>query len=187
MGVNLTTDKELVIQLIGGDEDAFREIYYRYKGKVWAFCFSFLKSKDDVDDIVQEVFLRLWENRAFLDPERSFSSYLFVMSRNRVRNWFRDIDIDAQAKKCLQLQGEVSDELPHSQLLDEEYRRLLSEAIELLSPRRKVVFNLSRIEEKSHREIAKILDISVNTVQEHISESLRFIKHYISQRTDLFR
>lgn len=179
------TDKELVILLTRDDEDAFRELYLRYKMKLWYYCFSLLKSEEDVDDIVQEVFIRLWELRRFIDPGLSVSSLMYTMVRNRVLNYFRDMDVKLQAKKVLFQKQSVTENSIDAEVAFSEYQQIVEEAIEQLPSQRKKIFRMSRMKHMTHKEIAAQLGISVNTVQEHISESLRFIKKYFSERTGL--
>ncbi len=179
------TDKELVIFLTRNDEDAFRELYLRYKDKLWHYCFSFLKSEEESNDIIQEVFIRLWEMRAYVNPNLSFSSFMYTIVRNRVLNYFRDMDVEVQVKKIISQKQPIEENSAEVELIFSEYQGILKEAIEYLPPQRKKIFNMSRFENMSHKEIAARLGISVNTVQEHISESLRFIKGYLSQHTDL--
>ena len=170
------TDTELATLLIRDNEAAFSELYVRYKDKLYYFCLHLLKSKEEANDIVQEIFIRLWESRSFINPELSFSSFLYTMARNRILNYFRDIDIDEKVKQILSAQ-KITEE--------EEYQMILQNAISQLPPQRQKIFNMSRIESMSHKEIAAELGISVNTVQEHISEALKFIKVYFSKHADI--
>lgn len=179
------SDKELVLFLVKNDEAAFREFYFRYKERLWHYAFHLLKSEEESDDIIQEVFIRFWEMRAFIDPELSISSFLYTMTKNRILNYFRDMDVEAQKKKALVLKLPVETDSIEDQLIFSEYKKILTDAIEQLPPQRQRIFNMSRIENKPHKEIAAQLDISVSTVQEHISESLRFIKSYFLKHTDL--
>lgn len=185
MNVNAKSDKELVSLLIKGDESAFCDLYVRYKDRLWVFSFSLLKSEDETNDIVQEVFINLWESRVFLNSELSFSSFLFTIARNRILNYFRDIDIEARIKNKILVQSEPFEDKVESEIVYEEYVLILKKAIENLPPQRKRIFNLSRIDHFTHKEIAEQLDISVYTVQEHISESLRFIRKYLTQYADI--
>jgi len=179
------TDTELVTLLTLNNEDAFRELYFRYKDKLWYYCFSFLKSEDEVEDMIQEIFIRLWEFRSMLDPDLSFSSFLYTMAHNKILNFFRDMDVELQVKKNLFQKVLIEEPTVESDIIFAEYRQILSEAINKLPARRKQIFHMSRVENLSHKEIALNLGISVHTVQEHISESLRFIKSYFLQHTDL--
>lgn len=185
MNLREKTDRELVGQLIHNDEAAFGELYIRYKDKLYFFSLYLLKSADESNDIVQEVFTRLWESRSFLRPELSFSSFLYTMTRNRILNYFRDMDIDAKVKQIIAAEKVTEEETIDSELIYSEYQKIFREAIDKLPPQRKRIFSLSRIENKSHKEIAEELGISVNTVQEHISAALSFIKLYFTQHTDI--
>ncbi|KKB45690.1 RNA polymerase sigma-70 factor [Parabacteroides gordonii] len=179
------TDTDLITLIIHDDEAAFSELYIRYKDKLHYFCLSLLKSEEETNDIVQEIFIRVWESRVFINPDLSFSSFLYTMARNRVLNYFRDMDIDAKAKSILAQNKPVEEDVIESDLIYTEYQNILKEAIEQLSPQRKKVFNMSRMDNLTHKEIAEQLGISVNTVQEHISESLRFIKTYFGKHSDI--
>lgn len=179
------TDIELVTLLTQDDEAAFSELYIRYKDKLSYFCLSLLKSKEEANDIVQEIFIRIWESRSFINPELSFSSFLYTMARNRIMNYYRDMDIDTKVKEILATREITVEETTESHIIYSEYQEILQAAIEQLPPQRKKIFNMSRIENMSHKEIATELGISVNTVQEHISEALKFIKLYFNKHADL--
>ena len=179
------TDADLVTQLTLNNEEAFRELYLRYKDKLTYYCFNLLKSANEAEDMTQDIFIRLWEFRSLIDPDLSFSSYIYTIARNKVLNYFRDMDTELQVKKVLFEKALVEETTTDSDIIFAEYQQILSAAIEKLPARRKEIFNMSRIENKSHKEIASALGISVYTVQEHISESLRFIKTYFLQHTDL--
>lgn len=179
------TDKYLVTLLTQNDESAFCELYVRYKDKLYYFCLHLLKSKEEANDIVQEIFIRIWESRSFINPDLSFSSFLYTMARNRIMNYFRDMDIDIKVKEIIASQKITTEETAESQIIYTEYQEILRTAIEQLPTQRQKIFNMSRIENMSHKEIAAELNISVNTVQEHISEALKFIKIYFNKNADL--
>lgn len=178
------TDIDLVTQLTQDDEAAFSELYIRYKDKLSHFCFYLLKSKEEANDIVQDIFIRIWESRSFINPELSFSAFLYTMARNRIMNYFRDMDIDTKVKEILAARKITVEETTESQIIYTEYQEILQAAIALLPAQRKRIFNMSRVENMSHKEIAAELGISVNTVQEHISEALKFIKLYFNKNAD---
>lgn len=185
MKVRHKTDSELTTLLIQGDEAAFSELYVRYKDKLRYFCISLLKSNEEANDIVQEIFVRIWESRSFIHPDLSFSSFLYTMARNRILNFFRDMDVETKVKSVLAMQTPEEDDPVNSEIIYSEYQRILKEAIHSLPPQRQKIFNMSRMENLSHKEIAARLGISVNTVQDHISEALRTIKAYFNKYTDL--
>ena len=167
------------------DEVAFRELYIRYKGRLWNYIFAFLKADDESDDLIQEIFIHLWELRHSVNPELSFSSFVYTIAKNKVLNYFRDRDMDLQYKKALTMSRPIEMDSIDADIIYLEYKKILVSAIEQLPPQRKRIFNMSRIEHKTHKEIALQLNISVSTVQEHISASLQFIKVYFAKNTDL--
>ena len=137
----LMDERELVLRLIDGDEDAFCELYAAYKNRLLYFAMKFVKSREFAEDIFQDAFTVVWQSRRFINPDASFSSYLYTIVRNRI----------------------------------------LSRALEQLTPRQREVFNMSRDLQMSHKEIAEALGVSVNTVQEHISVSLKVIRAYLTK------
>ena len=81
-------ERSLVIRLIAGDEDAFCELYAAYKNRLIYFAMRFLKSREYAEDIFQDAFTTIWESRRFINPNTSFSSYLYTIMRNRILNHF---------------------------------------------------------------------------------------------------
>ena len=170
------TDTELATLLIRDNEAAFSELYVRYKDKLYYFCLHLLKSKEEANDIVQEIFIRLWESRSFINPELSFSSFLYTMARNRILNYFRDIDIDEKVKQILSAQKITEEEAIDSKIIYTEYQMILQNAISQLPPQRQMIFNMSRIESMSHKEIAALLEMTTKGVEFHISKSTRALR-----------
>lgn len=185
MKIREKSDKELTTLLRQNNEAAFGELYVRYKDKLIYFCIKLLKSNEEASDIVQETFIRVWEVRQFINPDLSFSSLLYTMARNRIINYFRDMDIDEKVKQIISTQKATEEEAIDSKIIYAEYQHILKNAIVQLPPRRQEIFNMSRVENMSHKEIAVQLGISVNTVQEHISEALKFIKLYFNKYADI--
>ena len=91
-------EKELVLRLIDGDENAFCELYAEYKNRLIYFAMIFVKSPEFAEDIFQDVFTVIWQSRQMLDPEKSFSSYLYTIVRNRVLNLIRNIEREERLK-----------------------------------------------------------------------------------------
>lgn len=176
-------ERDIVIRLIQGDEDAFCELYAAYKNRLLYFAMKFLKSPDFAEDIFQDTFTAIWQSRRFINPDASFSSYLYTIVRNRILNHLREIANEDRLRDQIISQSiDYTDETKHKILFD-ELKEILSHAMELLTPRQKQVFQMSRDANMSHKEIAETLGVSVNTVQEHISSSLKIIRNYLNNRT----
>ena len=178
------TDKHLAELLSKGDENAFCELYIRYKRRLFLFAIKFLKDKELTEDTIQDIFTHLWESRLFIDSNYNFSSYLFTITKNRILNTLKRYNTEENTNLVMSkhlLEQEPTD----NEMIDSEYKSLFKAAINKLPPARKKVFVLSRIEHMSHKEIAATLNISIYTVQEHISESLKCIKTFLSAHTDI--
>ena len=186
MVYNQLSDSELVRLLICEDDsDCFGELYVRYRKRLLLYCLTFVKLPDIAEDIVQDVFTAVWVGRRCLNPEMSFSSYLYTITRNRTLNFLRQVNADSRVKENLQKTGYPAAETIEIRMLDKEYQTMLDRAIAQLSPLRQNIFKLSREQNKSHKEIAQLLRISPYTVQENISASLKHIKTYLNRHADV--
>ena len=181
-------DNELVKQLAAGDEEAFCEPYACYWKKLCNFCSRFLESYDMAENYAQDIFMKIWENRELLDPEKSFSSYLYTIARNKVLNYLRHVArSETLSRKYIQAYSDSPEYEPEcgEELLEKDYFALLRQAILRLSPRQRQVFCMSRNGNMTHKEIAERLGLSVYTIQEYMSDSLKSIKDYVSKHSDI--
>jgi RNA polymerase sigma-70 factor (family 1) len=169
-------DNELVERLQKGSIEAFDMIYEKYSGKLYAFGLKYLRSMAEAEELVQSVFLKLWENYKKLNKESSFKSYLFTIAYNDICKLFR---------KRNYLQKFISDSIyenPQSSFEIEEgidYQSVLDrvqQIVDKLPERQKIIFFKSRQEGKSTKEIAKEVGLSAGTVDNYISESLKYIR-----------
>ena len=175
----LNDERALVLRLIGGDEDAFCELYAAYKNRLIYFAMRFLKSREYAEDVFQDAFTVVWQSRRFIDPDASFSSYLYTIIRNRLLNQLRDAANEEKLKESILSQAlDYTDDTKREVMLN-DLKFIISRALEQLTPRQREIFEMSREAQLSHKEIAGELGISVNTVQEHISSSLKIIRTYL--------
>lgn len=182
----LIDEHELVIRLIDGDEDAFCELYAAYKNRLLYFAMKFVKSRDFAEDIFQDAFTIIWQSRRFINPDASFSSYLYTIVRNRILNQIRDADKENALKEQILSQAIDYTDDTKENILANDLREIINKALEKLTPRQREIFEMSREAQMSHKEIADVLGISVNTVQEHISVSLRTIRTFLSKYADTY-
>ena len=177
----LADERSLVLRLIDGDEDAFCELYAAYKERLLYFAMRFLKSKEYAEDIFQDTFAVIWQGRRFIDPDASFSAYVHTIVRNRILNQLRTFEQQERLREHLLSQAVDYSNDTKQEILFNDLRRLIAQALQLLTPRQREIFLMSREKEMSHKEIADALGISVNTVQEHISSSLRILRAYLKK------
>ncbi len=176
----LYDEKELLQQVASGSEEAFSLLFRRYRGKLYHYVLDFTQSKEEAEDIVHDVFLKIWNSRETLTAIDSINSYLYKMSRNQAINGLR-----RKAKERLVL-AELRQEPmaifpdidPASQ---KEVRDSIQQAISKLSPQQRKVFLLSRQDGLKHEQIAEELGISITTVKTHIGRALQFLREEIRQ------
>ena len=174
-------ERTLVLRLTEGDERAFCELYAAYKNRLIYFAMRFLKSREYAEDIFQDAFTLIWQGRRFINPDASFSSYLYTIVRNRVLNQLRDLENQDKLKSQIMEQAVDYTDDVKDHILVNDLRSLIASALQQLTARQREIFLMSREKEMSHKEIADTLGISVNTVQEHISSSLRILRAYLKK------
>lgn len=178
-------EKELLIRLTQGDENAFMRLYDCYHQRLYAWLLSLVKVPEIAQDIVQEAFLKIWEIRQRLNPEQSFPAFLYRISRNLAFKQLKKIAVSANLRRQVMDHLQILTEDPEVQLQWRQYQQLLNEAISQLPPQRRKVFVLCRQEGKSYDEVAHELGISRNTVKEHMVTAVKDIRAYFHPRTDL--
>lgn len=166
----------LVEQLKRGDAAAFDALFEEYGQKLYGFAFRYLKSEHETEELVQEVFVRIWENRKFLKTEYSFKSYLFTIALNHIRKFFNKKAISlryiTEAKGGnLDLDNSTVESIDYASILEQ-----IDRIVEKLPERKKLIFLKSRKEGKSSKEIAEELQITVGTVDNQVSDALRIIR-----------
>lgn len=176
---NFSEERSLILRLIGGDEDAFCELYATYKNRLIYFAMRFLKSREYAEDVFQDAFTVVWQSRRFINPDASFSSYLYTIMRNRILNRLRNAANEEKLKESILSQALDYTEDTKREVMLNDLKSLISHALQQLTPRQREIFEMSREAQLSHKEIADKLGISVNTVQEHISISLKLIRTYL--------
>ena len=145
------------------------------------FAMTFLKSKEFAEDIYQDAFASVWQNRRFLNPESPFAPYIYTIVKNRILNVLAGIDKEQQLKnKILSAAVEITNDTEEA-ILDADLNGLLEKALMNLTTQQRRIFDMSRKEMKSHKEIADELGISVYTIQQHISASLKIIRIYLAK------
>ena len=175
-------DIELVLKLQKGDVEAFDLVYGKYARRLYGFTLKYLKSTEETEELVQSVFLKVWENQKNLKKESSFKSYLFTIAYNEICNIFR--------RRSL-LQKFIGEQLTVNSLNSSETEELIDynsilEQVDLiiakLPERQKIIFLKSRVDGKTNKEIASELELSSGTVDNYISESLKFIRSNIQDK-----
>ncbi len=173
-------DQELISRLREGDKTAFDFIYYQYSHKLFSFVYKILKSKADTEEVVQEVFVRIWENKNRLSDASLLNSYLFTIAYNQSISLIRKKISGLKYLEHLKNASLLSS--APSQIDELEWKELstrLEHLIESLPERQKQVYLLHRNDGLTYLQIAERLGISVNTVENHMSRALGFLRAHL--------
>lgn len=178
-------NKELILNLIKGDEKAFEHAYYQYHQAVLANICKLIANQHEAEDILQEVFITLWNNKHKLSADHTVAGWLFTAS------YYKSL---AHIKKSLkqnitnltpELQNILIDD-SNENVNEADYSQKLSTlnaAIELLPPQKKLAFKLSRLEGKTYDEIALILNISTESAKDYVKSASKILKrHFLSKQ-----
>ncbi len=171
---------QVLKRLQQGDELAFLEVYDHYKKPLYAFILKFVKVPEHADDLLQDVFLKIWEIHSRINSSLSFKAYVYRISRNLVYKFLKKTANDAE-QLSEQLQHFIPDKEANAEvkLQWKEYEENISTAIDQLPPRRKEIFILCRQGKHTYEDVAKQLGISRNTVKEHMVLSMKSISNYL--------
>ena len=172
-------DKELLTKLKEGDELAFVKIYNQYRNKVYNYAYQLSKSADTAEEIVQEVFIRIWQKREQINTDFSFQGYIKKITLNHVLNHLKKIAREKALQEEVFLHIAENSSRAEDKLLEKELRKVYEEAIAQLPAQKKLIYQMVRTEELSHEEIAIKLSISKNTVKNHMVEARKFVREYV--------
>ena len=170
------TEFRLVSGLKNGDAESFNQLFVYYGKKLYFFAYGYLKSKEEAEEVVQEVFLKIWKSRKLINQDLSFKAYLFKIAYNHIRELFLKISRE-QAYRHEIIHSESSYSSDMGERMD--YHSLLEiteKIINQLPQRQKEILLYKRKEGRSVKEIAELLGISPKTVENHLTEALKRLK-----------
>jgi|SRR6185437_7234414 len=180
MSDDLPFDEEIILsELSVGKEDAFEKLYNHYVHELKGFVIKFVKSSTLAEDLTQEVFIKIWENRDQLAKVKSFRAYLTVIARNHVLNFLKSAPRNDLVLK--EIVGSYIVPQAENEIISKEYKQWLQKVLDSMSPQMRSVFKLCREQNKSYDEVADLLQISRNTVKKHMVRSMRVIKGRLDQ------
>lgn len=173
------SDDELVEKLRKGDLEAFDAVFEKYSNRLFGFALKYLKSKEETEGLVQDVFLKIWENRKKLKKDASLKSYLFTIAYHNICKFFRKKQLQGKLREEIGLVSEIS--VATEEQIDYDFTlEQLEHLIEQLPPKQKTIFLKSRKEGKSTREIAEEMHLAPGTVDNHISAAIKFLRKHVS-------
>jgi RNA polymerase sigma-70 factor (family 1) len=173
--------KNLLDRLTQNDAQAFRQIFRAYSDKVYSFSLRLTRSQIAAEETVQEVFMKIWINRATLGGIENFQAYLYTITRNLVFNSLKRLSIEAQVKATLQKELDEKHFDTEETIIHRDYQQLLNRAISHLPPQQRLVYSLCHQQGLRYEEVAQQLKISRLTVKTHMQQALKTIKAQFAQ------
>ena len=180
IGSSHSYDADLVSQVKLGNKKAFEHIYKKYHMLLYDFIYARIGSIEGCEEIIQNIFLNVWQKRTQLKPEGNLKAYLYQSARNAISNFIRHefIRDKKREQNDFLYNSTIS---PETELLNSEMVAFFKRAINKLPPKRKEIFLYAFDEGLSRQEIADMQNISIKTVEDHLWKAVKFIRHHIAK------
>jgi RNA polymerase sigma-70 factor (family 1) len=175
--VQLNSEQDLLLRVSQGDEAAFAQLFHAWHNRLGAYVLRLTGSLPLAEEIVQEIFIRIWEKREKLSQVVHFHPYLYAVAKNYSLSFLKKMGREMARKQEWELNMANSHEQEEDQTI-KSYRRIIDQAIAELPAQQQRVYLLSRDEGLRQAEIAERLAISLETVKKHMVLALRFIRNY---------
>jgi len=169
----MKNEKQLTLALKKGDKLAFEKLYQKYSPKLYFFSFKYIKSQHEAEEIVQNIFLKIWESRENINPELSFNAYIIQIGKSIIWKYYKKQELASKYNESLKNQAHRYSNNTEDYIIFSEMEQMTKKHINSMPEKRKQVFMLSRIEGMNHVEIAQKLNISVGTVKQHMNKALK--------------
>jgi RNA polymerase sigma-70 factor (ECF subfamily) len=173
------TDIGLLHELQQGNECAFTDLYHQHSKTLYRKILRMVNDEEIAKELLQDLFMRLWENREKVDASKSFRSYLYTIAVNLVYDYFRKAAKQKEVESHLLAMAVDHFTDFEDALVAKENIQLINDVINKLSPQRKKIFMLCKVDGKSYEEVSKELNISKSTIHDHIVKANHVIKDYL--------
>jgi len=186
MGNHSDTDlKLLVAQVKDGNIHAFEYLYRLHSKALLANIKYLVRDKEIASEILQDVYIKIWESRDKIDLDKSYKGFLHTIARNLVYDYLRKAALDERSRSVMLSEAVETYTHVEEALIIKENHKLLTEALKQLSGQCRKVYTLSKLEGRSHQEISDLLNISLATVNNHVVKGNRQIRAFFSQHYEL--
>jgi RNA polymerase sigma-70 factor (family 1) len=176
---HVTDEKLLLKRAAAGHEESFARLFFAYSNKLYSFLVRLTDSPEMSEDVIQDVFLKLWKDRENLVNIEQFGGYVYRMAQHQAVNAFRRMARETLILSELNKTGNAMNTNAEDHLSVREVREMLQTALNKLPPKQKLVYTLSRDQGLKHDEIARQLNISPSTVNNHMIAALRTIREQL--------
>jgi RNA polymerase sigma-70 factor, ECF subfamily len=175
------TDNLLVTRIRQNDTRAFKLLYDRYSKKIYFFSLKYLGNNVEAEELVQSVFINVWENRGSLDPGNSVKSYIYKSAVNYIYNYLKKKAIHARFIESQMHENEIQSDNSYEEVIFHDLEKSIKTVVETLPSQQQRIFQLSRHDGLTYQEIAVKLDLSVRTVENQMYRALKTLKKMLKE------
>ncbi|HEY0770549.1 MAG TPA: RNA polymerase sigma-70 factor [Sphingobacteriaceae bacterium] len=180
-----TNDRILLIKLRDGSEKAFDYFYQKYSLQIYRKIYKMTRVPAMSEELLQDVFVRIWDKRHLIDPDKPFKSYLYQIAQNIIYDFYRKVAREERLKNEIKAIFDEAENFTEDGINLKDTKQILSHAIENLPPQQKLVFTLCKIEGKTYDEVSTSLGISNSTINGHIVKATKSIKSFMFKYEDV--
>lgn len=178
----------LLSSIRDGDKGAFEEIYITFRERAYFFARGFTKDEIAAEEIVQEVFIKIWETRDRLNPHLSFGSYLYSITKNHALNHIKRLSCEDRFKQQWMYGYDYYSNSTESYVEYLDIQKIIHKGMAMLPPKRQAIFRMNRMEGIKYDQIAATMNVSRNTIKSQLGKASRFMRNYFDayQRTVVY-
>ncbi|PUZ24612.1 RNA polymerase sigma-70 factor, ECF subfamily [Chitinophaga costaii] len=180
LNLDLLDDSQILEAVAGHNEAAFSLLYKRYQQKVYATAYFLLRDETEAHDLMQDVFWTIWEKRRDIDPDRPFQPYILTITRNKSTNRLKRAKLLQRTKHNYKYVKDSTETQRPGIELSELAAQIRSAIADIPAPAARRAFELSYLENKSQKEIADEMNISLGTVKNQVSRALKVVREKLS-------
>ena len=166
-------DSKIITLLKAGNIEAFEKVFFSFSDRLYYFAIRYLRNQQDAEEIVQDVFVKLWENREKINQDLSFSGYLFTIARNTIFNQNRKKVNEQVYQNYVRTFLDNSSSKTEDDLIYSDIKNIVDKVVDEFPPQRQLIYKMSREKGLSYREIAQELNLSERTIEAHIRIALK--------------
>ncbi len=179
-------EARLLAMLSHDSEFAFQVLFDQHKNHVYKVACLYTKSTDTAEEILQEVFMKVWTHRKNLGEIKSFEAWLYTVTKNAILNYNKRLAAEWKMYKSYTQQNRTTENDTDHKICDAQFQKLLQEIITQLSPKQQLIYKLAKEESLSYKQIADLLSISPLTVKTHLASALRTIRNNLRHHNKEF-
>lgn len=180
------SDGDLILLIKKDEKDAFRELFEKYAPRIYSFSLSYLKNEAEAEELVQNVFLKIWKKRDRINASQNIKSFIFTVATNSLYDYIRHKKIEESFYQYARINQTEQDNTTWNSVVYNETRNNLGRLVKQLPAQQQIIFNLSKMEGLSNDEIGVKMGLNKRTVENHLYRAISFLKQNLKETAVIF-